>query len=75
MNSTANDRLRRGKLCLQSPSLIRVVFINAGTNVAVVSMRGPVVLPAAATEGRPLLVTSAQGRLRVGLRDKTVTRL
>lgn len=49
--------------------------MNIVINVAIIFMRGLVVLPAAVTEGCPLLVTSAQGHLLVGLRDKTVTRL
>lgn len=89
MNSIVNDHLRSDKLkwaesaALALPSTLPpvvllnydVVFINIVINVAIIFMRGLVVLPAAVTEGCPLLVTSAQGHLLVGLRDKTVTRL
>lgn len=65
------------QLCLRLSYLMSydVVFINIVINVAIIFLRGLEVLPAAVTEGCALLVTSAQGHLLVGLRDKTVTRL
>lgn len=89
MNSIVNDHLRSDKLkwaesaALALPPTLPpvvllnydVVFINIVIDVAIIFMRGLVVLSAAVTEGCPLLVTSAQGHLLVGLRDKTVTRL